>query len=140
MEINWDKVSDEQTPAYEPLPEGDYVFTVEQCEEKESLKGNEYWALELSVDGEEKAKVFFNLFFTEKTLNNCKHFFKQLGLNPKGTNHIIPLDVIGKSFKGTLSIVEYTDRNGNKKLKNDLDVWSVSAVKKDIVDKEEIPF
>jgi len=144
--LDLSNVKDEQNTGFTPLPEGNYTLTVEQCEEKTSIKGTDYWSIEYSVKGEDKKKIFDSLYFTEKTLNRVKHFFNVLGLDTTQEITYLPLDIIGKKINVDLKIRTYIDKNGQERETNEVDIWSAEPVKtsskprKDIIDEDEILF
>lgn len=140
MQIDFTKVSDEPT-TFELLQEGSYYVTVSDCQEKESSKGNPYWAITFLT--EEGNKIFDNLVFTENTFNRVKKMFKNLGLNVNGTFDYSPEDILGLNMTAKVLIEEYTDKSGNLKQKNVIDVWESSAcdnAETPLLNPDEIPF
>lgn len=122
MLIDFTKVSDEPT-TFEILPEGIYNVVVADIQRKTSEKsGNEYWAITFWT--EDRAKIFDNLVFTEKTLNRVKKMFKNLSLPVDGAFDYEPADLIGRKMVAAVLIEEYTDRQGSTKQKNTIDVWA----------------
>ena len=122
MLIDFTKVSDEPT-TFEILPEGIYNVVVTDIQRKTSEKsGNEYWAITFWT--EDRAKIFDNLVFTEKTLNRVKKMFKNLSLPVDGAFDYEPADLIGRKMVAAVLIEEYTDRQGSTKQKNTIDVWA----------------
>ena len=120
MLINFKSVSDEET-VFELLPEGKALLKVIKCEEKQSAKGNTYWAI--TYQDKDGTNVYDNLAFTEKTLNRVKKCFSNLGLDVNGEFDYAPNDIIGLYMNAEIKIEEYTDGNGNKKQKNAIDLW-----------------
>lgn len=120
MLINFKNVSDEET-VFELLPEGKALLKVIKCEEKQSAKGNTYWAI--TYQDKDGTNVYDNLTFTEKTLNRVKKCFSNLGLDVSGEFDYAPDDIIGLYMNAEIKIEEYTDGNGNKKQKNAIDLW-----------------
>lgn len=146
MLINFTKVSDEEV-TYELLAEGRYILEVDKVEEKTTNNGNDYWLITYKT--EDNQKVFDSLFFTDKTLNRVKKCFKCLGLDVDGEFDYDPDDIVGCKMNGSVIIEDYTDKNGNQKQKNTLNLWDCEAIpvskKKKVVkataaDDEEIPF
>ncbi len=141
MEIDFTQVSDEPME-FELLPEGKYVLLVSDVKERTSSKDNLYWAITFST--EDRTKVFYNLTFTEKTYNQVKKMFKNLGLNVNGTFDYQPHDLLGTSMYAHILIENYKDKNGVDKQKNTIDLWNSDPLFDDgpneLLAKEEIPF
>lgn len=144
MLIDYTKISDEPT-TFEILPEGNYNVVVADVQRKTSEKsGNEYWAITFWT--EDRAKIFDNLVFTDKTLNRVKKMFKNLGLPVDGAYDYEPADLIGRKMVAAVLIEEYTDRQGTTKQKNTIDVWTSVPLKDsylnstELISENEIPF
>ena len=120
MLINFKNVSDEET-VFELLPEGKALLKVIKCEEKQSAKGNTYWAI--TYQDKDGTNVYDNLAFTEKTLNRVKKCFSNLGLDVSGSAEYTTDDIIGLYMNAYVKIEDYVDKNGNKKQKNAIDLW-----------------
>lgn len=132
MLLDFTKISEEEV-TYEVLPEGSYTVTVDKVEEKRSERtGNLYWSIQYKTDDD--AIIFDNLVFTDKTLNRVKKLFHLLGLDVSGEFNYEPSDLVGRGMVASVLIEEYTDRNGNDKKKNSIDLWRCTE------STEEIPF
>lgn len=141
MRIDFTQVSDEPME-FELLPEGKYVLLVSDVKENISSKGNLYWAITFFT--EDRKKVFYNLTFTEKTYNQVKKMFKNLGLDVNGTFDYQPHDLLGTFMYASVLIEDYTDKNGVNKQKNTIDLWNSESLSDDdseeLIKSEEIPF
>ena len=120
MLIDFRKIDDSEV-TYELLPEGKALLKVIKCEEKQSAKGNTYWAI--TYQDKDGTNVYDNLAFTEKTLNRVKKCFSNLGLDVSGSAEYTTDDIIGLYMNAYVKIEDYVDKNGNKKQKNAIDLW-----------------
>lgn len=147
MRLDFTKISDEEV-VYELLPEGKHVLKVEKVEEKTSNKGNDFWAITF-VDKDE-ARVFDNIFFTDKTLNRVKKMFKCLGLDVDGTFDYQPDDLVGCYINAEVLIEDYLNKEtGKTKQKNTIDLWNsepysakakAKPKKEEVEELESLPF
>lgn len=148
MLLNLKDVEMEET-TYSLLPEGTYDVKVTSCEEKTSSKGNVFWNLTYETSNGDK--IYDNIYFTEKTLNRVKKLFHTLGLDVDSENDYQPEDLIGCYMKAAITVETYTDKSGNDKQKNVIDLWNCEpltlkktkkSVKKEVEedDSDEIPF
>lgn len=130
----------EEEKTFELLPEGNYTLTVENVEEKQSSKGNEFWSIEFSVAENGKKKIWDSLYFTDKTLNRVKKYFSCLGVDTSKVKTYLPIDIIGKSFTGAVFIEDYVAKDGTSKQKNSIDIWNSSELSNADKDAAELPF
>ena len=120
MMIDFTTISDEQV-VYELLPEGQTLLKVVDCKKDTTKNGNEVW--NFTYENKEGSKVWDNLIFTPNTLNRVKKCFSNLGLNVNGKFEYEPEDTIGLYTNAYVVIEEYTNKNGERKQKNSIDLW-----------------
>lgn len=126
--LSWD---DEITTEseFELLPAGDYDFYVDSIE-KGRFSGSEKMSpcpqanltiIVKKTDGKE-AKVFDTLYLNTKAEWRLSQFFVAIGQKKKGEPFVMNWrQVPGAHGRLSLSVNEYTDKNGNKRQNNRVD-------------------
>lgn len=99
------------TESQASLPEGDFLFEVEDVEQKTSeSSGNDYLSLTFKVaDGEFKGKkVWHNCSLQPQALFNLRGVLEALGFEvPQGVMELDPADMIGETCGGTVQLEVY---------------------------------
>ena len=93
-ELGWEDTIQKDAPEFEPLPEGDYEFTVESFERgrhngSEKLPPCNKAILKLRVKGTDgrEVTVTHNLFLHTRTEGMLSAFFESIGQKKKGAPH-----------------------------------------------------
>lgn len=91
----------------EPVPPGDYEFTVTRAFERVSHSGNEMLEMELAVDvgREQPITVYERLVATPAAQWKIHQFCHCVGLD-YGTGELMPDDVVGKAGKARFELGE----------------------------------
>lgn len=100
-----------ETESQASLPEGDFLFEVEDVEQKTSeSSGNDYLSLTFKVaEGEFKGKkVWHNCSLQPQALFNLRGVLEALGFEiPQGVMELDPADMIGETCGGTVQLEVY---------------------------------
>ena len=100
-----------ETESQASLPEGDFLFEVEDVEQKTSeSSGNDYLSLTFKVaEGEFKGKkVWHNCSLQPQALFNLRGVLEALGFEvPRGVMELDPADMIGETCGGTVQLEVY---------------------------------
>lgn len=114
IKIDWNSVEDAEAQEFSPIPEGEYVVTIESVTEKETKKGDDMWSLKLNIEeGDFKGrKVFTNLVFNEKGLSNVKKLYSCI-FGTKLPKTCEPSDVEGEKVVVDVVITEYEGKKQN---------------------------
>ena len=100
-----------ETESQASLPEGDFLFEVEDVEQKTSeSSGNDYLSLTFKVaEGEFKGKkVWHNCSLQPQALFNLRGVLEALGFEvPQGVMELDPADLIGETCGGTVQLEVY---------------------------------
>jgi hypothetical protein len=94
------------------LPDGWYHVEVKSVQPKQASSGLEYWRVEFLVrdGGHAGARVFDNLFFSEKALPRLKIALSGLGLPHDGVVEVVSEDLVGRRAWIEVKSQEGTDR------------------------------
>ena len=99
------------TESQASLPEGDFLFEVDEVEQKTSENsGNDYLSITFKVaEGEFKGKkVWHNCSLQPQALFNLRGVLEALGFEvPQGVMELDPADMIGESCGGTVQLEVY---------------------------------
>lgn len=127
-ELGWEDTIQKDAPEFEPLPEGDYEFTVESFERgrhncSEKLPPCNKSILKLRVKGTDgrEVTVTHNLFLHTRTEGMLSAFFESIGQKKKGE----PLRmnwqrVPGSKGKLKLGVHKYINKDGQERTSNDV--------------------
>lgn len=112
MPITFDPsdIPDTDGPSFDPLPIGEYQFTISAAEEKVSSNGNDMIVLTLDIDRPEGgiAKVWTNLTFTPKAMGIVKSACDAMGLGDKvRSGELSAEDFLGAMGRCKLKHEEY---------------------------------
>ena len=136
--VNFADIDDCQD--YSPVPDGDYLCSLEEIEEKFSQNGNEMWVLKwLIIDGKyEGRKIFDQIVFTSACLPRIKLLCKRIGLDVSGI-----LDLTSEMMKHKYAVVttfieEYVSSEGQTKRRNRVPYAGYEEAP--LTQKEEIEF
>lgn len=106
------------TESQASLPEGDFLFEVDEVEQKTSENsGNDYLSITFKVaEGEFKGKkVWHNCSLQPQALFNLRGVLEALGFEvPQGVMELDPADMIGETCGGTVQLEVY---EGKKRLR-----------------------
>ena len=104
-----------ETESQASLPEGDFLFEVEDVEQKTSeSSGNDYLSLTFKVaEGEFKGKkVWHNCSLQPQALFNLRGVLEALGFEvPQGVMELDPADMIGETCGGTVQLEVYEGKD-----------------------------
>jgi len=116
--VDFDQVPD--STDFNPIPEGDYLCTIDSVEKSETRHGDEMWKIRLAVlDGEHKGRfIFDNLPFSARGLPRVKAFCAAIGVDISGTVELTPTFVENRTCIVSVEIEDYIDRHGNAKQSN----------------------
>lgn len=99
------------TESQASLPEGDFLFEVDEVEQKTSENsGNDYLSITFKVaEGEFKGKkVWHNCSLQPQALFNLRGVLEALGFEvPQGVMELDPADMIGETCGGTVQLEVY---------------------------------
>lgn len=127
-ELGWEDTIQKDALEFEPLPEGDYEFTVESFERgrhngSEKLPPCNKAILKLRVKGTDSREVTVthNLFLHTRTEGMLSAFFESIGQKKKGE----PLRmnwqrVPGSKGKLKLGVHKYINKDGQERTSNDV--------------------
>ena len=127
-ELGWEDTIQKDAPEFEPLPEGDYEFTVESFERgrhngSEKLPPCNKAILKLRVKGTDgrEVTVTHNLFLHTRNASMLSAFFESIGQKKKGE----PLRmnwqrVPGSKGKLKLGVHKYINKDGQERTSNDV--------------------
>lgn len=104
------KINMEDVESRKALPEGDYLFEIDEVEVKTAdNSGADYLAFTMKVaDGPNKgSKVWHNCSLQPQALFNLKSVMEACGMEAEGTVEFDPADMIGMTFGGTVAMEKY---------------------------------
>lgn len=129
MCMDWDDSIQNDGTDFSPLPEGDYVFKVTNFERARhpgsaNLPPCNKAALTLTVYGEDgkTSRVFCDLFLYRTMEWKMSAFFRSIGQKKHGEKFTPDWNkVMHQRGRAHFKFVEYKDRNGDERTKNEVD-------------------
>ena len=127
------------TESQAPLPEGDFLFEVDDVEQKTSENsGADYLSITFKVaEGEFKGKkVWHNCSLQPQALFNLRGVLEALGFEvPRGVMELDPADMIGETCGGTVQLEVYE----GKKRPRIVEFFSAEELGEEVPEKAEKP-
>ena len=119
--VNFKNVDEKKT--FTVIPEGQYPAEIVKVEEKITKNSDDMWKVQFKIiDGEYKGtSIFTYLVFNEGGYGNIKKLYKEIGgFDLAKTHNCVPSDVEGEKLLITVTIGEYTNKNGEKVKNNSI--------------------
>lgn len=119
--VNFKNVDENKT--FTVIPEGQYPAKIVKVEETTTKNSDDMWKVQFKIiDGEYKGtSIFTYLVFNEGGYGNIKKLYKEIGgFDLAKTHNCVPSDVEGEKLLITVTIGEYTNKNGEKVKNNSI--------------------
>ena len=118
MKINFADI--EEAEDFTPVPDGQYLCELHECEETETSNQDEMWKLRWKIlEGDYAGRIIFdNLVFSESAMKRVKLVFSRLGIDVSGELDFDPSIISGKKVLVTVITEDYEAENGVVKKKN----------------------
>ena len=119
--VNFKNVDENKT--FTVIPEGQYAAEIVKVEETTTKNSDDMWKVQFKIiDGEYKGtSIFTYLVFNEGGYGNIKKLYKEIGgFDLAKTHNCVPSDVEGEKLLITVTIGEYTNKNGEKVKNNSI--------------------
>lgn len=119
--VNFKNVDENKT--FTVIPEGQYPAEIVKVEETTTKNSDDMWKVQFKIiDGEYKGtSIFTYLVFNEGGYGNIKKLYKEIGgFDLAKTHNCVPSDIEGEKLLITVTIGEYTNKNGEKVKNNSI--------------------
>lgn len=128
--IDFDNVGDPED--YSGVPAGKYLCRLDSVDVKPSNDGDGMWTMWWKILGGEFTgrRIRDTLHFTDASLKRAKLFCSRMGVEPIGKMDLQPSMFIGREVYVTATAKEFDDKDGNKRMGNDVPFAGYEAVPK----------
>ena len=119
--VNFKNVDENKT--FTVIPEGQYAAEIVKVEETTTKNEDDMWKVQFKIiEGEHKGtSIFTYLVFNEGGYGNIKKLYKEIGgFDLVKTHNCVPSDIEGEKVLITVTIGEYTNKNGEKVKNNSI--------------------
>lgn len=130
--VNFKNVDEKKT--FTVIPEGQYAAEIVKVEETTTKNEDDMWKVQFKIiDGEYKGtSIFTYLVFNEGGYGNIKKLYKEIGgFDLAKTHNCVPSDVEGEKLLITVTIGEYTNKNGEKVKNNSIPFGGFKSIDDD---------
>lgn len=113
----------DENKTFTVIPEGQYAAEIVKVEETTTKNADDMWKVQFKIiDGEHKGtSIFTYLVFNEGGFGNIKKLYKEIGgFNMAKAHNCVPSDIEGEKVLITVTIGEYTNKNGEKVKNNSI--------------------
>lgn len=127
--VNFKEVDENQQ--FTVIPEGDYVAEIKKVEETKTKKDDDMWKVQFQIlEGDHKGSNVFSFFvFNEGGYGNIKKLYKEIGgFDLAKTHNCVPSDIEGEKVIISVTITEYTNKEGNKVKSNSIAYGGFSSI------------
>lgn len=119
--VNFKNIDENKT--FTVIPEGQYPAEIVKVEENTTKNSDDMWKVQFKIiDSEYKGtSIFTYLVFNEGGYGNIKKLYKEIGgFDLAKTHNCVPSDIEGEKLLITVTIGEYTNKNGEKVKNNSI--------------------
>ena len=130
--VKFQDVDENQT--FTIIPEGDYPAEIVKVEETKTKNDDDMWKVQFKViDGDHKGSSIFSYFvFNEGGYGNIKKLYKEIGgFDLAKTHNCVPSDIEGEKVIITVTIGEYTNKDGQKVKNNSIPYGGFKSLSSD---------
>lgn len=121
----------DENKSFTIIPEGEYPAEIVKVEETKTKNEDDMWKVQFKIiDGEHKGtSIFTYLVFNEGGYGNIKKLYKEIGgFNMAKTHNCVPSDIEGEKVIISVTIGEYTNKNGEKVKNNTIPFGGFKAI------------
>lgn len=124
----------DENKSFTVIPEGEYPAEIVKVEETKTKNEDDMWKVQFKIiDGEHKGtSIFTYLVFNEGGYGNIKKLYKEIGgFNMAKTHNCVPADIEGENVIISVTIGEYTNKNGEKVKNNSIPFGGFKSIEDD---------